>query len=96
MRTLNSNTRRIDLDNGCDEFQQKARHLEQAGEEVVEEVHDEAFDVGAVVVLIGHDHEVAVSQLLGVVVHLQCSSFNIQTIQPKGFKLKRQAMSQSK
>ena len=58
------------LDDGRDELQQEARHLEQRGVEVVEEVHDEALDVRAVCVLVGHDHEVAVAQLLGALVHL--------------------------
>ena len=65
---------KLDLDNWSDEFEQEARHLEQAGEEVVEEVHDEAFDVGAVVILVCHDHEVAVPQLLGIVIQLQQAS----------------------
>ena len=62
---------KVDLDNGCDKFQQEAGHLQQAGEEMMEEVHNEAFDVGAVVILVSHDHEVAVSQLLGIVIQLQ-------------------------
>lgn len=60
-----------DLDNGCDELQQESRHLEQTREEVVEKVHDEAFDVGTIMILISHDHEVTVPQLLGIVVQLQ-------------------------
>lgn len=49
-----------DLDNGCDELQQESRHLEQTREEVVEEVHNEAFDVGTIMILISHDHEVTI------------------------------------
>lgn len=59
------------LDDGRDELQQEARHLEQRGVEVVEEVHDEALDVRAVRVLVGHDHEVPIAQLLGALVHLR-------------------------
>ena len=33
-------------------------------------VHDQALDVRAVVVLVGHDHQVAVAQSLDVLVHL--------------------------
>jgi len=52
------------LDDGGDELQEEAWQLEQAGVEVVEEVHDESLDVGAVVVLVRHYHQVAVPQLL--------------------------------
>ena len=38
---------------------------------MVQEVHEQALDVRAVVVLVGHDHEVAVPQRLGVGVHLR-------------------------
>ena len=38
---------------------------------MVQEVHDEALDVGAVVVLVRHDHQVPVAQLLRAVVHLR-------------------------
>ena len=62
------------LDDGRDELQQEARHAEQGGVEVVEEVHDEALDVRAVMVLVGHDHEVAVAQLPRAVVHLRGQS----------------------
>ena len=40
-----------DLDDRRDELDKEARDLEKAGEEVVEEVDDEALDVGAIVVL---------------------------------------------
>lgn len=42
---------RAHLDDGRDELHQEARHLEQRGVEGVHEVHDEALDVAAVVVL---------------------------------------------
>lgn len=59
------------LDNGRDELQQKSRQLEQRWEEAVQEVHDEALDVRSVVILVGHDHQVAVTQGLGVLVDLR-------------------------
>ena len=36
----------------------------------MQEVHDEALDVGAIMVLVGHDHQVAVAEGFGIVVHL--------------------------
>ena len=59
------------LDNGRDELQEKSRQLEQRWEEAVQEVHDEALDVRSVVILVGHDHQVAVTQGLGVLVDLR-------------------------
>ena len=58
------------LDNRRDEFQKKAWQLQQRGVEVVKEVHYEPLDVGAIVILICHDHEVPVTQLLCTIVHL--------------------------
>ena len=65
------NRRQPDLDDGGDELQQEAWHFEEAGEEVVEKVHDQALDVGAVMVLVCHDHQVAIAQLLHAAVLLQ-------------------------
>ena len=48
---------------------------------MVQEVHDEALDVGAIVVLIRHDHQVPIAQLLCAVVHLSSNAF-IVTAQP--------------
>lgn len=48
------------FDDGRDELDEEARNAQQGGVEGVEEVHDEALDVGAVVVLVGHDHQAAV------------------------------------
>ena len=59
------------LDDGRDELHQEARHLEQAGVEVVQEVHDEPLDVRPVVVLVRHDHQVPVPQLPSVRVVLR-------------------------
>ena len=59
------------LDDGRDELQQEAGHAQQGGVEVVQEVHDQALDVAAVVVLVRHDHEVPVAQLLRAVVALR-------------------------
>ena len=38
---------------------------------MVQEVHDEALDVGAIVVLIRHDHQMPIAQLLRAVIHLR-------------------------
>ena len=59
------------LDNGGDELKQEALDFEQGGVEVVQEVHDEPLDVGAIMVLIRHDHQVPVAQLLRAVIALQ-------------------------
>ena len=66
------------LHNGGDEFQEKAWELQQAGVEVVEEVHDEPFDVGPIMILICHDHEVAIPQLLDALIQLH----NLQKSRP--------------
>ena len=39
-------------------------YLEQIGPEVVDKVDDQTLDVGAVLVLIRHDHQLAVAQTL--------------------------------
>ena len=54
------------LDDGRDEAAQEARDLEQRRPEVVEAVDQQALDVGPVVVLVRHDHEVAVAERLQV------------------------------
>ena len=59
------------LDDGGDELEQEARHLKQAGVEVVKVVHDQALDVRPVMILIGHDHQVPIAQLLDALVRLQ-------------------------
>lgn len=38
---------------------------------MVQEVHDEALDVGTIMVLIRHDHQVPIAQLLGAIIALQ-------------------------
>ena len=55
-----------DLDDGRDELLEEGE-LEEGGPVVVDEVDEEPLDVGAVLVLIGHDHELAVPQRLEVV-----------------------------
>lgn len=52
----------LDFDDGSDEFFKEARLLEEAREEVVEEINKEALDMRAVMVLICHDHNTAVTQ----------------------------------
>ena len=53
-----------DLDDGRDELAHEVVVLEQRRPVAVDEVDDEPLDVRAVVVLVGHDHEVAVAQRL--------------------------------
>lgn len=61
----------LHLDDGGDKLHQEAGHFQQRGVEVVQEVHDEALDVAAVMVLVRHDHQVPVPQLLHIRVVLQ-------------------------
>ena len=60
------------LDNGCDHVCHEAGHAQQVRPEPMEEVHQQATDVAAVVVLVGHDHDAAVAQRAGVLVDLAC------------------------
>ena len=53
------------LDKRCDELLDEIP-LEQAGPVGVDEVDDQALDVGAILVLVGHDHQVTVAQGLEV------------------------------
>ena len=48
------------LDDGSDELHKEAGKAQEGGVEVVEEVHDQALDVGPIMVLVRHDHEVAI------------------------------------
>ena len=47
---------------GGDEDLQKVVNLQQTGPKMVEKIHNQPFDVAAVVVLVGHDHDVPVAQ----------------------------------
>ncbi len=49
------------LDNGCDKLLQKFV-FEQVGPVMVDEVDEETFDVGPILVLICHDHQPSVPQ----------------------------------
>ena len=49
-----------DLDDGCDELFDEVV-FEQSRPVVVDEVDEETFDVRAVLILICHDHDLAVS-----------------------------------
>ena len=49
------------LHNGCNELVYKVV-LDEAGPVVVEEVNDQTLDVRAVLVLVGHDEQLAVAQ----------------------------------
>ena len=59
-----------DLDDRGDELNQEARQLHEGGVEGVEVVHDQALDVGPIVVLVRHDHQVTIPQLFHICVHL--------------------------
>lgn len=50
------------LDDRGDELDQKVRNLQQRGVEVIQEVDDQTFDMRTIVILIGHDHKVTISQ----------------------------------
>ena len=60
---------------GGDEDLEKIFNLQQTGPKMVEKIHNQPFDVAAVVVLVGHDHDVAVAERLGVGVN----ATNVQT-----------------
>jgi len=53
-----------DLDDRCDELAHEVMVLEQRRPVAVDEVDDQPLDVRAVVVLVGHDHQVPVAQRL--------------------------------
>ena len=59
-----------DLDNGRDELHEEAGKLEQTWELNLQEVDEQSLDVRAVMILISHDHEMSVTQSLGVCVVL--------------------------
>ena len=50
------------LDDRGDELDQKVRDLEQGRVEVIQEVDDQTLDMRTIVILIGHDHEMTISQ----------------------------------
>lgn len=50
------------LHNGSDELLHEVGHAEEGGPKLVDEVDEQALDVRAVVVLVGHDHELAVAE----------------------------------
>lgn len=58
------------LDDRGHELLDKAVLLEQTWPHMVHKVDQKSFDVGTVMVLIGHDHNPAVSQRLGVLIFL--------------------------
>lgn len=58
------------LDDRCDELQQEAREFEKRWVEGVQEVHDQALDVGTIMILISHDHERTIPQGLDILVLL--------------------------
>lgn len=75
MRTLSN------LDNWSNKLQEEARELQEAGVEGVEKIHDEAFYMGAVMILICHDHQVPIPQLLHTVILLHnIFPFNLKTV----------------
>lgn len=59
-----------DLDDRSDELYEEARQLHERWIEGMEVVHDQALDMGAIMVLVCHDHQVAIAKLLDICVHL--------------------------
>ena len=55
-----------DFDDRRHELFEESRNLEQAGPEMVDKVYQEAFDVGAIVILICHYHDRPVTQVTRV------------------------------
>ena len=51
-----------DFDNWSDKLDEESRNAKEGRVEVVQKVDDQPFDVRSVVILIGHDHEMTVSQ----------------------------------
>ena len=51
------------LDNRRDKLSQESIHLDQRWPEVVNKVDNQPFDVGAVVILISHNHDASVPEL---------------------------------
>ena len=68
-----------DLDDRGDELNEEAGQLHEGGVEGVEVVHDEALDVGPIVVLVCHDHQVAIPQLFHICVHLHHGEATIKS-----------------
>ena len=56
------------LHDGCDELLQKSINFEQGGPEVMQEIDEQAFDVTAIVILIGHNHQMAITKGTCIVV----------------------------
>jgi len=54
------------LNNGGDELLEESLDVEEGRPEVVNEVDDKSLDVGSIVILISHDHEVPVTERLDV------------------------------
>ena len=68
-RTLLDGVLRVtlpDLYDRGNEFNQEFRNLQQTGKLGLEEVDEQSLDVASVMVLIGHDHQVAVAETTGV------------------------------
>ena len=65
------------LDNGCDELLQEAGHVQEGWPKVMHEVNHKTLDVTSIVILIGHDHQVTVTQRLDV--RLVIRSAKLQT-----------------
>lgn len=58
------------FDDRRDEFLEEPWHLEQAWPEVMDKINEEALNVGAIVVLISHDHDRAIAKLFHIRVRL--------------------------
>lgn len=64
------------LNDRSDELDQEAWQQHERRVEGMEVVHDEALDMGTIMVLICHNHQVAISQLLHISVHLAYTQAN--------------------
>ena len=59
-----------DLDDRRDKFFEESRNLEQTGPKVVKKVDEEAFDMRTIVILISHNHDRPVAEILDVCIGL--------------------------
>lgn len=71
---MHSNTTKklAHLDNWRNKFQQEPRNTQNAGPEMIQEIQNQSLDVTSIVILIRHDHQVAVPQRLCACICLAC------------------------
>lgn len=71
------------LDDGGDELLEESLDVEEGRPEVVDEVDNESLDVRSIVILISHDHEVAVTESLDVflvVFHTELQAHDVDDV----------------